>query len=440
MSQYQKSKQLFQAASQVIPGGVNSPVRAFGAVGGTPVFIKQAKGSKFIDADDNQYIDYLGSWGPMIGGHNHPDILKAVESAVKQGLSYGAPTEREVTMAQEICKLMPSIEKVRMVNSGTEATMSAIRVARGFTKRNKIIKFVGCYHGHADPFLVAAGSGALTFGSPNSPGVPPETVADTLLADFNNLDHVKQILESYPEQVAAIILEPITGNMNCILPKEGFLQGLRDLCDAHGTLLVFDEVMTGFRVALGGAQALYNIKPDMTTLGKVIGGGMPVGAFGGRADIMSMLSPEGPVYQAGTLSGNPIATAAGLASLKLVQQPGFHQELANKTKTLCDGIEQAAKKQGIPLITQHACGMFGFFFTDKPVINTFDEMMACDIKSFKQFFHLMLDQGIYLAPAAYEAGFMSIAHSDEDIEQTIVAANYAFKELAKQQIDAKVVL
>jgi glutamate-1-semialdehyde 2,1-aminomutase len=433
------SQKLFKDANQFIPGGVNSPVRAFRAVGGTPIFIKQAKGSKFIDADDNQYIDYVGSWGPMIGGHNHPDILQAVEAAVKQGLSYGAPTAREVEIAEEVCKLMPSIEKVRMVNSGTEATMSAVRLARAFTKRNKIIKFVGCYHGHADPFLVAAGSGALTFGTPNSPGVPPETVADTLLADYNNLEHVKQILENNPKQVAAIILEPITGNMNCILPKPGFLQGLRDLCDEHGTLLIFDEVMTGFRVSLGGAQQLYNIKPDMTTLGKVIGGGMPVGAFGGRADIMSMLSPEGPVYQAGTLSGNPIATAAGLASLKLVQQPGFHEQLAEKTSKLCEGMEQAAKRHGIPFLTQHACGMFGFFFTDKPAIHTFDEMMACDIEQFKQFFHIMLDEGVYLAPAAYEAGFMSTAHSDEDIERTISAADQTFKMLAKQQISAKVV-
>ncbi len=425
-----QSKKLFNAATQVIPGGVNSPVRAFRAVGGTPVFIQQAKGSKLIDADGNEYIDYVGSWGPMIAGHNHPTILQAVNDAVAQGLSYGAPTEREVTLAEEVCKLMPNIEMVRMVNSGTEATMSAIRVARAFTKRNKIIKFIGCYHGHADPFLVAAGSGALTFGTPNSPGVPPETVADTLCAEFNNLDDVQRILENNPGQVAAIILEPVAGNMNCILPQEGFLQGLRDLCDKHGTLLVFDEVMTGFRVALGGAQALYSIKPDMTTLGKVIGGGMPVGAFGGRADIMQILSPVGPVYQAGTLSGNPIATAAGLASLKLVQQPGFHQELAKKTLMLCEGLEQAARQQGVSFRTQHVCGMFGLFFTPQTSIPTFKDVMTCNVEQFNKFFHAMLEQGVYFAPSAFEAGFISTAHTDEDIQRTIDAAAKAFQTLS----------
>lgn len=423
------SLEFFTRAQASIPGGVNSPVRAFKSVGGTPVFIKEAKGSKVFDVDMNAYIDYVGSWGPMIGGHNHPEILKAVRDAVESGLSFGAPTEREVVLAEEICKLMPSIEQVRLVNSGTEATMSAIRLARGFTGRNKIIKFVGCYHGHADAFLVQAGSGCLTFGTPNSPGVPPQVVADTLCAEYNNLEQVEAIFKAHPNDVAAIILEPIAGNMNCIPATETFMKGLRQLCDQYGTLLVMDEVMTGFRVALGGAQSLYGVQGDLTTLGKVIGGGMPVGAFGGRKEIMEKLSPVGSVYQAGTLSGNPIATAAGLASLKLIQQPGFYEQLHAKTQKLAEGFKQAATANGIDLTVQWVTGMFGLFFTKANKISNFQEVSACDNKQFNHFFHLMLNAGVYLAPSAFEAGFMSSAHSYEDIERTVQIAQNAFSTL-----------
>lgn len=427
-----QSTSLLKRAEQVIPGGVNSPVRAFKSVGGTPPFITHAQGSRMFDADGNSYIDYVGSWGPMIGGHNHPEVLQAVRKAIEEGLSYGAPTEREVILAEEVCKLMPSIEQVRFVNSGTEATMSAIRLARAYTKRDKFIKFVGHYHGHADPFLVQAGSGALTFGTPTSPGVPAEVVAKTICAEFNNLDNVKDIIKQNPDEIAAIILEPVAGNMNCVPATQAFADGLRELCDKHGIVLIFDEVMTGFRVGLHGAQAHYGITPDLTTLGKVIGGGMPVGAFGGRKDIMQLLSPAGPVYQAGTLSGNPIATAAGLANLKLIQQPGFYEQLSLKTQKLCAGIESAAQNAGIPLLTQQVGAMFGFFFTEQSHITSFDQVMACDIERFKAFYHRMLNEGIYLAPSAYEAGFVSSAHSYEDIQQTIEAAQKVMLEMANQ--------
>lgn len=418
------SEKLFERAFHVIPGGVNSPVRAFKSVGGTPLFIKSAQGATITDADNNTYIDYVGSWGPMIAGHNHPKVLAAVKEAIEQGLSFGAPTEKEVLLAEKICQLMPTIEQVRLVNSGTEATMSAIRLARGFTKRDKFIKFIGGYHGHADSLLVEAGSGGLTFGVPSSAGVPAGHVKDTLCAPYNDLDAVKKLIKANPDQIAAIIIEPVAGNMNCIPPVPGFLQGLRDVCDQHGIVLIFDEVMTGFRVALGGAQALYGIRPDLTTLGKVIGGGMPVGAFGGRRDIMACMAPL--VYQAGTLSGNPIGTAAGLANLSLVEVPGFFDTLTARTQALCDGLKAAAASKGIAMQTHSVGGMFGLFFTDRPAPVSLDEVKHCNVTRFNQFFHAMLDNGIYLAPSAFEAGFVSSAHTDHDIERTIKAALVAF--------------
>ncbi len=418
------SESLFNQACQRIPGGVNSPVRAFKSVGGTPLFIQHAQGAYITDVDNHAYIDYVGSWGPMIAGHNHPHVLAEVKKAVEQGLSFGAPTEREVLLAEKICQLVPSIEQVRLVNSGTEATMSAIRLARGFTKRDKFIKFIGGYHGHADSLLVEAGSGNLTFGVPSSAGVPAGHVKDTLCAPYNDLDAVKKLIQANPDQIAAIIIEPVAGNMNCILPKPGFLKGLRDLCDQHGIVLIFDEVMTGFRVALGGAQALYHIRPDLTTLGKVIGGGMPVGAFGGRKDIMACMAPLGPVYQAGTLSGNPIATAAGLANLSLVEAPGFFESLSAKTQALCDGLKAAAKSKGVSLQTSCVGGMFGIFFTDRPEApNSLEEVKQCDVAAFNRFFHGMLAKGVYLAPSAFEAGFVSAAHTDADLEKTMRAAS-----------------
>ncbi|GAP75268.1 glutamate-1-semialdehyde aminotransferase [Pseudoalteromonas sp. SW0106-04] len=424
-----KSQDLYSRAQASIPGGVNSPVRAFNGVGGTPLFITHAEGAYTYDADGKKYIDYVGSWGPMILGHNHPEIKQAVHQAVERGLSYGAPTEAEIDMAEKVKELVPSIDSVRMVNSGTEATMSAIRLARGYTGRDKILKFEGCYHGHADSLLVKAGSGALTMGVPNSPGIPEDFAKHTLTVSFNNLDEVKAIFAEYPQDIACIIIEPVAGNMNCIPPQPGFLEGLREICDEHGSVLIFDEVMTGFRVALGGAQAYYNITPDLTCLGKVIGGGMPVGAFGGKQAIMDYIAPVGPVYQAGTLSGNPIAMAAGLKALQLLSEPGLHEQLEAKSKVLCSGFQAAADKAGIALTTNYAGGMFGFFFTDAEQVSSYQQATECDLERFKRFFHLMLEEGVYLAPSAFEAGFVCAAHGDEQIEATIAAAERAFAKL-----------
>ncbi|MDO7084285.1 glutamate-1-semialdehyde 2,1-aminomutase [Pseudocolwellia sp. AS88] len=425
-----KSEQLFENAQNTIPGGVNSPVRAFNGVGGTPRFIKRAEGAYIYDADDKAYIDYVGSWGPMILGHNHPAILDAVITTAKNGLSFGAPTEIEITMAEKVKELVPSMEKLRMVSSGTEATMSAIRLARGYTGRDKILKFEGCYHGHADSLLVKAGSGALTMGVPNSPGIPADFAKHTLTVSFNNIEEVKAIFEEYKDEIACIIVEPVAGNMNCIPPVAGFLEGLREVCDQNKSVLIFDEVMTGFRVALGGAQAHYNIVPDLTTLGKVIGGGMPVGAFGGKAEIMDYIAPVGPVYQAGTLSGNPIAMAAGLASLNELSKGDKHQQLAKGTEKLSLGLKAAAEKHGIALSINYVGGMFGFFFTDsKETITTFAQATACDGEKFQKFFHLMLEEGVYLAPSAFETGFLSTAHTDEIIDKTLVAADKCFAQL-----------
>ncbi|UXJ03075.1 glutamate-1-semialdehyde 2,1-aminomutase [Morganella morganii] len=424
-----RSENLYTEAQHFIPGGVNSPVRAFNGVGGTPLFIERANGAYIYDVDGKAYIDYVGSWGPMVLGHNHPAIRTAVIKAVEKGLSFGAPTADEVEMAKFVTELVPSMDMVRMVNSGTEATMSAIRLARGYTARDKIIKFEGCYHGHADCLLVKAGSGALTIGQPNSPGVPADFARHTLTCTYNDLSSVREAFEKHPHDIACIIVEPVAGNMNCIPPSAGFLPGLRALCDEFGALLIIDEVMTGFRVALGGAQAHYDVEPDLTCLGKIIGGGMPVGAFGGRSEIMEKLAPTGPVYQAGTLSGNPIAMAAGLACLHEIAQPGVHQRLTELTDMLADGLCEKAREAGIPFVVNHVGGMFGLFFTDAPAVTCYQDVMNCDVERFKKFFHLMLQQGIYLAPSAFEAGFMSVAHSDEDIRKTIDAAAYAFSEL-----------
>ncbi|SPP32426.1 Glutamate-1-semialdehyde 2,1-aminomutase [Arsenophonus endosymbiont of Aleurodicus floccissimus] len=424
-----QSEILYLKAKKFIPGGVNSPVRAFNGVGDYPLFIQRADGAYIYDIDGKAYIDYVGSWGPMILGHNHPTIKQAVIQAAENGLSFGAPTAIEVTMAEIISQLIPSIEMVRMVNSGTEATMSAIRLARGYTRRDKIIKFEGCYHGHADCLLVKAGSGALTFGQPNSPGVPADVAKHTLTCTFNDLDSVRRTFAQYPQEIAAIIVEPVAGNMNCILPEAEFLSGLRTLCNQFGALLIIDEVMTGFRVALGGAQAHYQVKPDLTCLGKIIGGGMPVGAFGGRRELMEKLAPIGPIYQAGTLSGNPLAMAAGLACLTEVAKPNTHKRLAELTKKLVIGLQEKAQQAAIPLVVNHVSGMFGLFFTAAPQVNCYQDVMQYDIEKFKQFFHFMLDEGVYLAPSAFEAGFMSIAHSDEDIDRTIKAAENAFNKM-----------
>ena len=416
-----RSEQLFAEAQHHIPGGVNSPVRAFRGVGGTPIFFKRGAGAWLYDEDDRCYIDYVGSWGPMIAGHAHPAVVRAVQEAAANGLSFGAPTAIETVMARKIREMVPSMALVRMCNSGTEATMSAIRLARGFTGRDKIVKFEGCYHGHSDSLLVKAGSGALTLGVPTSPGVPAELAAHTVTLSYNDLDPVRQAFAKIGEDIAGVIVEPVAGNMNCIPPVPGFLQGLRALCDQYGSVLIFDEVMTGFRVAPGGAQELYNVKPDLTTLGKIIGGGMPVGAFGGKRAIMEKLAPLGPIYQAGTLSGNPVAMAAGLATLDLIAAPGFHAELAAKTRRLCDGLVAAARDNGVPLTANSVGGMFGIFFSTEPV-TTYAQAVACDIERFKAFFHGMLAEGVYLAPSAFEAGFMSSAHTDEDIEATLAAA------------------
>ena len=427
-----KSADLFAKAQETIPGGVNSPVRAFAGVGGSPLFIERADGAYIFDADGKAYIDYVGSWGPMILGHNHVAIRDAVINAAQQGLSFGAPTEMEITMAELVSKLVPSMEMVRMVSSGTEATMSAIRLARGFTNRDKIIKFEGCYHGHADCLLVKAGSGALTLGQPSSPGVPADFAKHTLTCTFNDLDTVRETFAENPDQIACIIVEPVAGNMNCIPPVPGFLEGLREICDEFGALLILDEVMTGFRVSHGGAQGYYNIKPDLTTLGKIIGGGMPVGAFGGRREVMEYVAPTGPVYQAGTLSGNPVAMAAGHACLSVLTKEGNEQRLANTTKRLADGFQALADKYGIALKTNQVGAMFGFFFTDQDSVNCYGDVAKCDIERFKRFFNLMLEKGIYLAPSAYEACFTSLAHGDKEIEATLEAAEFAFATLAKE--------
>lgn len=425
------SEKLFDAAQQHIPGGVNSPVRAFNGVGGTPRFITRAEGAYIFDADENAYIDYIGSWGPMILGHNHPAIKQAVIDAVQDGLSFGTPTPVEIEMAEKVKSFVPSIEKVRMVSSGTEATMSAIRLARGHTGRNKILKFEGCYHGHADSLLVKAGSGALTLGVPNSPGIPADLAQHTLTVAFNDIEQVKEVFNNFGDDIACIIVEPVAGNMNCIPPVDGFLQGLRDVCDQFGAILIFDEVMTGFRVARGGAQEFYGITPDLTTLGKVIGGGMPVGAFGGKAEIMNSIAPTGPVYQAGTLSGNPIAMSAGLAALTELEKPDTYNTLAENTQYLAEGLQKAADETGISVYTNAVGGMFGLFFTDKKNISSFAEVMECDTELFKQFYHLMLEEGVYLAPSAFEAGFVSLAHDKDVLDKTIAAAKRCFERLAK---------
>ena len=425
----QKSQQLFQQAQKHIPGGVNSPVRAFKAVGGTPPFIAKADGPYLYDADGKQYIDYVLSWGPMILGHNNSVIREAVAKAIENGLSFGAPTELEVHMAELISQLVPSMAMTRMVNSGTEATMSAIRLARGYTGRNKILKFEGCYHGHSDSLLVKAGSGALTFGVPSSPGVPDGVAEHTITVEFNNLDSVQAAFEECGTDIACIIVEPVAGNMNCIPPVPGFLEGLRAICDQYGAVLIFDEVMTGFRVALGGAQAHYNIAPDLTCLGKVIGGGMPVGAFGGKAEIMQQLAPSGPVYQAGTLSGNPVAMSAGLAALGAIQQEGLYSTLSNTAEQLSLGIQKEAQKLGIPMTVNYAGSMFGIFFTDVEKVVNYQQAINCNQQHFNQFYHKMLELGVYLAPASYEAGFVSSCHTSDIVEQTISAAKEALSTL-----------
>ena len=420
---------LFESACAVIPGGVNSPVRAFKSVGGTPVFIDHAKGPFLFGANGQRYIDYVGSWGPMILGHADPDVVEAVQSAAAEGLSYGAPTELETELAHLVCQAVPSMDQVRMVNSGTEATMSAIRLARGYTGRDTLIKFEGCYHGHADSLLVKAGSGALTLGIPTSPGVPKDAARHTLTLEYNNSEEVRQVFAESGDDIAAIIVEPVTGNMNCIAPAPGFLETLREVCDQSGAVLIFDEVMTGFRVGPGGAQELYGIRPDLTTLGKVLGGGLPVGAFGGRAEIMAHLAPLGPVYQAGTLSGNPLAMSAGIATLKKVGAPGFFDALTETTRSLVTGMAQAAADGGIPLATESVGGMFGLFFTENDRVSSFAQVMACDSERFSTFFHGMLERGIYLAPSAFEAGFVSVTHSEAEISETLTAAAEVFAEL-----------
>ena len=423
------SKDLISRARVHIPGGVNSPVRAFNGVGGDPVFFERAEGACMYDVDGRSYIDYVGSWGPMITGHAHPEIVAAVQAAASRGLSFGAPCPAEVDMADLLCSIVPAMDMVRMVNSGTEATMSAVRVARAATGRDLIIKFEGCYHGHADGFLVKAGSGALTLGVPTSPGVPPAIADLTLTLPYNDLEAVLDCLAARGEEVAAIIVEPVAGNMNCIPPVEGYLEGLRSACDEHGCLLIFDEVMTGFRVALQGAQGLYGITPDLSTFGKVIGGGMPVGAFGGKREFMEMVAPSGPVYQAGTLSGNPVAMAAGLANLDLISRDGFFEELTARTARLVSGIQAAADEAGVALLTTQVGGMFGMFFTEADRVVNFAEAGSCDVDSFKAFYHLMLERGVYLAPSAFEVGFVSSAHNDEHIEATIAAARESFSRL-----------
>jgi glutamate-1-semialdehyde 2,1-aminomutase len=423
------SEQLFDRARRHIPGGVNSPVRAFKAVGGTPVFIDRSEGAYVFDCEGKRYIDYVLSWGPMIMGHNHPRVREAVIRQSEKGLSFGAPTELEIELADRICDIMPGMDMVRMVNSGTEATMSAIRLARGYTGRDTIVKFEGCYHGHSDSLLVKAGSGALTLGVPSSPGVPAALADLTLTLTYNDPEGLRAAFAEFGERIACVIVEPVAGNMNCIPPAPGFLETLREVCTASGAVLILDEVMTGFRFGLQGAQGFYGIEADLTTLGKVIGGGMPVGAFGGRRDIMEQIAPLGPVYQAGTLSGNPIAMAAGLATLDIISGPGFYEPLFERTRQLCEGMQGAADKAGVPFTTNHAGTMFGAFFTGEKNVANYGQVMACDTAAFNTFFHRMLDEGVYLAPASYEAGFMSSAHSEADIAATVDAAARALNEL-----------
>ena len=423
------NQRLFNAAKKVIPGGVNSPVRAYKAVGGTPVFIDHAHGAYIYDTDGKEYIDYVCSWGPMILGHADPLVVAAVQAAAGQGLSFGAPTAMETKLAELICSAVASIEQVRMVNSGTEAKMSAIRLASGFTGRDKIIKFEGCYHGHADGLLVKAGSGALTLGVPTSPGVPAAMAEHTLTLEFNNLEQVTTVFDEVGEQLAAVIVEPVAGNMNCVPPKSGFLGGLRNLCDQYNTVLIFDEVMTGFRVAAAGAQTLYSVTPDLTTLGKVVGGGLPVGAFGGRAEIMAHLAPQGAVYQAGTLSGNPLAMAAGIATVQQVLEVGFYERLGERLDRLIEGLRSVASDTDIPLTTNHVGTMFGLFFSEADTVSSFADVMACDTVRFGRFFHGMLEEGIYLAPSAFEAGFISSAHGNSEIDRTLESARQVLKTL-----------
>jgi glutamate-1-semialdehyde 2,1-aminomutase len=423
-----RNEELFARAQRTIPAGVNSPVRAFRSVGGTPRFFVEGEGAWLVDADGKRYVDYVGSWGPAIAGHAHPDVVRAVQQTAAHGLSFGAPTELEIELAETIVAALPGIDLVRLVSSGTEATMSALRLARGYTGRSKIVKFEGCYHGHGDSLLVKAGSGALTFGQPSSAGVPPAIANETIVVSYNDLTAVEAVFAAEPDKIAGIIVEPIAGNMNLVLPARGFLEGLRALCDRYGAVLIFDEVMTGFRVHAQGAQGLFGIRPDLTTLGKVIGGGMPVGAFGGRRDIMEKIAPLGPVYQAGTLSGNPVAVAAGLATLALTRAPGFHDALARTTRALTDGLVAAARKHGVAFSAQAVGGMFGLYFAKQPP-NTYAEVMACDVSAFNRFFHAMLDRGVYLAPSAYEAGFVSSAHGDAEIAATMAAAAEAFAAL-----------
>lgn len=424
-----KSQYLFEQAQRTIPGGVNSPVRAFSSVGGTPPFIERAEGAYLYDVDGKRYIDYVGSYGPMIAGHANPEVTEVVKQAADKGISYGAPTELEVKMSQKICELVPSIEMVRMVNSGTEATMSAIRLARGFTGRDNIVKFEGCYHGHGDSLLVKAGSGMLTFGEPSSLGVPADLAKHTITLDYNNLQQVRDLFAKMGDSIACIIVEPVAGNMNCIPPVEGFLKTLRDVCDDSGAVLIFDEVMTGFRTALGGAQSVFSIKPDLTTLGKVVGGGMPAAAFGGRKDIMQKLSPLGSVYQAGTLSGNPLAMAAGLKMLEIVSRDGFYEDLTAKTEIFVSGMLGRAKENGVAMTSNQVGGMFGLFFSNEEKIENFSQVSACDVDKFNHFFHSMLESGINFAPSTYETGFLSSAHSEDDIQQTLEAAEKAFASL-----------
>ncbi|PVZ90265.1 glutamate-1-semialdehyde-2,1-aminomutase [Serratia sp. S1B] len=429
MSLSAKQQQLFKQASKHIPGGVNSPVRAFNGVGGTPVFIEKAQGAYLWDVDGKRYVDYIGSWGPMILGHSHPNIVKAVQDAAQDGLSFGAPTVHETTLADVICEIMPSIEMVRMTNSGTEATMSAIRLARGYTGRDKIVKFEGCYHGHSDSLLVKAGSGMLTLGEPTSKGVPADFAKHTITLPYNDIEAVKACFAKFGGEIAGVIVEPVAGNMNLVKPVAGFLETIREMCDEHKSVFIIDEVMTGFRVALGGAQSVYNVKPDLTTLGKIIGAGLPVGAFGGKREIMECIAPLGGVYQAGTLSGNPLAMRAGIEMFKHLRQENFYTDLSAKLAKLLAGFEQVAEETGIALKTEQIGGMFGLYFTDQTEITSFDDILKCNVNAFKQFFHGMLDRGIHFAPSAFEAGFISSAHSDEDIAYTIAAAKEVFAEM-----------
>jgi glutamate-1-semialdehyde 2,1-aminomutase len=431
MNDRTKSRDLIKRAERTIPGGVNSPVRAFRGVGGSPVFFDSARGAELFDVDGNRYVDYVGAWGPMILGHGHPKVRAAVAAQLERALAFGAPTELEIAMAEKITAMVPSIEKVRMVNSGTEATMSAIRLARGFTGRDIIIKFAGCYHGHADSLLVKAGSGLLTLGIPNSPGVPAEVAKHTLNLPFNDLDAVRQAFARYGDAIACAIVEPVAGNMGCVPPRDGFLELLRQSTERHGALLIFDEVMTGFRVARGGAQALYGIRPDLTTLGKVIGGGLPVGAFGGRRDIMDRVAPVGPVYQAGTLSGSPVAMAAGLATLSEIDNDPFYERLNGRTRKLVDGLAAAARRHNVPVCANAVCGMFSLFFTSKSSVENLEDVSASNVERFNRFFHAMLERGVYLAPSAFEAAFVGAEHDDAIIEQTLAAAGESFAEITE---------